>query len=159
MLKPVFCSMLLAGALVGGAFAYPVQDQSQPDEGQQQTKAEGGHHRHGWGKQDSAKRVQHLTKKLNLNSDQQTKVKSILDDEQKQFQTVHQDSAMSPQDRHAKMMDLRKSTDDQIRAVLTPDQQQKFDQMREKRMEKMHRHQNGDQGNPPANPPSSDQQQ
>jgi Spy/CpxP family protein refolding chaperone len=138
-----------------------MQDQqSQPDQSQQQaTEQGGGHHRGGWSKQDTGKRVQRLTKKLNLNSDQQAKVKSILDDQQKQFETIRQDSSMSKQDRRAKMMDLHKSSDDQIRAVLNPDQQQKFDQMRQKQMERMARHHHGDkQGDGTANPPSSPQQ-
>jgi periplasmic protein CpxP/Spy len=160
MLKRAFCSMLLAGAVAGSAFAYPVQEQSQPDQTQQQSGHEGGHRHGGWDHQDTGKRVQHLTKKLNLSSDQQTKVKGILDQQQTEFQSMHQDSSMSRQDRHAKMMDLRKSTDDQIRAVLNPDQQKKFDNMRQKQMQRMRQHQDHQQGSAPtAQPPSSEQPQ
>jgi protein CpxP len=162
MLKRTFFSVLLTGALASFAYAYPTQDQQQtPDQQtQQQPMGEGGHHhRGGWGKQDTGKRVQRLTKKLNLNSDQQTKVKGILDDQQKQMETIRQDSSLSQPDRHAKMMDLHKSTDGQIRALLDSDQQQKFDQMRQKQMERMERHHGGDNKSPSGNPPSSEQQQ
>ena len=160
MLKRAFCSMLLAGAVAGSAFAYSVQEQSQPDQTQQQSDHQAGHRHGGWGHQDTGKRVQHLTKKLNLSSDQQSKIKGILDQQQTQFQSLHQDSSMSRQDRHAKMMDLRKSTDDQIRAVLNPDQQKTFDEMRQKQMERMRQHKEREQGSAPATqPPSSKQPQ
>jgi len=101
---------------------------------------------------DPQKRVQHLTKKLNLSSDQQAKVLTILQDQQKQRENLRNDSSLSQQDRRSKMMDLHKSANEQIRALLTPDQQKKFDQMEQK---KAARHHGGRNDNQPQTPPQS----
>jgi Spy/CpxP family protein refolding chaperone len=59
-----------------------------------------------------------LNSKLDLTAEQKTKVDSIFDEV------------------HPKMEAIRKSTDQQIRAVLNPEQQAKFDKMVEKRAER-----------------------
>lgn len=117
-------------------------DQDQSQQGMQ------GQHKHGKrsGHQpDPQKRVKRMTKQLKLSSDQQSKILDILQDQQKQFESLRSDTSSSQEERHSKMMDLRKSTDDQIRGVLNPDQQKKFDQMlakREQRMQGRHGHKN-----------------
>jgi periplasmic protein CpxP/Spy len=147
MLRHRFHYMFLAILLAGYAYARPLQDQPQdqssqsPAPSRQSQPGMGEHHGHGWGKRhDSQQQVQHLTKKLNLSSDQQAKIKSILDDQQSQAQTMRQDSSLSQQDRHSKMMQLRQTTHEQIRSALNPDQQQKFDAMVQKREQKMRNH-------------------
>jgi hypothetical protein len=80
-----------------------------------------------------AKRVERLTRQLSLTSDQQSKVQGILQQQQASMRNLRQDSSLSPQDRRAKMMDMRSTTDSQIRALLTGDQQQKWDQMQKNR--------------------------
>ena len=116
-----------------GSEANPVQGNT-AQQGEHQ-----GHRHHGsWGGPPSAdKRLAMLTKQLNLTSDQQSKVKPILEDQQKQFETLRQNSSVSPQDRHSKMADLQQSTSSQIRSVLTEDQQKKFDETQQKRRERM----------------------
>ncbi len=100
----------------------------------------GGRH-HAW--PDPAERTQELTKKLKLNSDQQTKVLDILQSEHSQMESLHQDSSLSEQDRHAKMRDIRKSSDTQIRALLDSGQQKKWDEMQAKHEEWGHNHHPG----------------
>jgi periplasmic protein CpxP/Spy len=78
---------------------------------------------------DPAKRAEMLGKQLNLNSDQQGKVLDILKSEQSQMESLHSDTSVSQEDRRSKMMDIHKTSNDQIRALLTPDQQKKFDEM------------------------------
>jgi protein CpxP len=107
----------------------------------------GGRHH---GPPDPAKRTAELTKKLNLTSDQQTKVQDALQSEHSQMESLHQDSSLSQQDRHAKMMDIRKSTDDQIRGVLDATQQKKWDEMQANKHEGMH---NGHGGPPEGGAP------
>ena len=99
-------------------------------------------HEHG-GHFDPAKRTEKLTKKLNLNADQQAKVKDILTSEQSQMQTLHSDTSTAKADRHAKMMDVRKASDDQIRSLLDPTQQQKWDKIEAKHEQKMEKHHGG----------------
>lgn len=81
--------------------------------------------------------VKHLTQKLNLTSDQQTKLKPILEDQRKQMEQIRNDSSLSRDDRMSKMQQLHSSSDTQIRGLLTEDQQKKFDAMREEQHNRM----------------------
>jgi protein CpxP len=76
-----------------------------------------------------------LTKRLNLTTDQQTKLKPILEDEQKQIEAARKDETLSRQDQRARIAQIRRMTKPQIEAILTPDQQKKFDQMKPKKDE------------------------
>jgi len=78
-----------------------------------------------------------LTKALNLTTDQQTQVKSINDDTRSQMMAVRNDTSLSQDDKRSKMMDLHKSSNDKIRAVLTDEQKTKFDAMQAKMQERM----------------------
>lgn len=49
------------------------------------------------------------------------------------MQKIHADASASQQDRRTKMMDSHKESNDQIRALLNPDQQKKWDEMQAKR--------------------------
>ena len=97
-------------------------------------------------------RLQHMTKMLNLTDDQQQKIKPILENQASQMQALHQDTTMSRQDKMAKMMQIRQSSNDQIKAILTPDQQAKFAQMQDRQMEHMG-HGGMGQGQPQQAPP------
>lgn len=102
-------------------------------------------HGPGHGQFDPAKRAAMLTKRLNLSSDQQSKVEEILKSEQSQMQSLRTDSSVSQEDRHSKMMEIHKSSNDQIRALLNDDQQKKWDQMQSRRQEWMQGHHHGGQ--------------
>lgn len=119
---------------VGTALAQGDSQEQQPPQGM------GGHmgHRPMPSVDDQ---VKHLTQKLNLTSDQQAKLKPILEDQRKQMDQIHNDSSLSRDDRFSKMQQLRSSSDTQIRALLTEDQQKKFDAMREE-----HNHMRGGPG-------------
>jgi hypothetical protein len=83
------------------------------------------------------RRTAELTRKLNLTSDQQAKVMSALQSASSQMQSVRQDTSLSQQDRHAKMMDIRTATDAQIRGALDSNQQKKWDRMQARRAQRM----------------------
>ena len=68
-----------------------------------------------------------LTEKLTLTADQQKQVGAIIDNGTSQSKQVRADETLSKDDKRQKMMDIMKSTHDQIRALLTPDQQMQFD--------------------------------
>ena len=70
-----------------------------------------------------------LAEKLNLTDDQKAKVGAILKDDMAQMKTIHEDTTLSDDDRKAKNEALRKSTHDQIRALLTDEQKATFDAM------------------------------
>lgn len=99
--------------------------------------------------------AERLTRRLNLSPDQAAQVKTIDEDTMKQAMAVRDDSSLSKADRRAKMMDLRKASQDKIRAVLNDEQKTKYDamltKMRERRME-----QRG-QGAPTPPPPAAPQ--
>ncbi len=133
--------------------------QQPPDQNAGQGSEHRGEHM-GGGRMNSQGMLDHMTKELNLSSDQQAKIKTILDDQQKQAQALREDTSMSQQDRMSKMRDIHKSTMAQVRAQLTADQQTKFDEMQKTMMGGPggHRrpggdHTHGDQAPPPAPPP------
>lgn len=141
--------LVLAVATVGSVMLYAQQAD--------QNAGQGGEH-HGehmgprGGGMNSQAMLDHMTKELNLTADQQTKIKTILDDQQKQAQSVREDTSLSQQDRMSKMREIHKSTVDQIRAQLNSDQQTKFDEMQKQMME--HR---GGRGGPGGEKPHGDQ--
>jgi hypothetical protein len=70
-----------------------------------------------------------LTKQLKLDADQQQKVLDISMSAQSQMQSLRSDSSVSQEDRRSKMMQIRKTSDEQIRALLDSKQQKKWDAM------------------------------
>jgi Spy/CpxP family protein refolding chaperone len=119
--------ILLRGALavavvLGGATAYA------------QMGAQAGGAEHGQHQPMSAdQRLQMLTQQLNLTSDQQSQIKPILESQSQQMESLRSDSSLSQQDRMSKMKEIRESTNSQIKPILTPDQQTKWQQMMEQR--------------------------
>jgi len=103
-------------------------------------------HAHGRMHMDPAQHAAMLAKHLKLSSDQQSKVEDIFKSEQSQMEGLHSDTSLSQQDRRSKMMDIHKTSNDQVRALLNPDQQKKWDEMQSKREERMHNHHGGDNG-------------
>ena len=79
----------------------------------------------------------HLAKDLNLTDDQKTKVQPIIDQTKPQMAAIHKEAM-------EKMHALLESAGAQIRPLLTPEQQVKFDAMKKahddmrKAMEEMH---------------------
>jgi protein CpxP len=146
MFKQRLLILIAAGAIATATFAAAQDSQSAPPQGNDQQGAPPMAGNGGWqhhGPPDPAQRTQELTKRLKLTSDQQTKVQEILVAEKSQMESMHQDSSAAPQDRRAKMMDIRKSTDTQIRAVLDSTQQKKWDEMQARREERMQNHRGG----------------
>jgi len=156
MLKRYAITLVLA-LFAMGAYSFAQQDQNQPA----QNPNSSGQHEHngggrnGWGPRDPAQMVQHMTQELNLTSDQQSKVLAILQDQQKQMQALRDDTTTPQEDKRAKFMDLHKNTMSQVRAVLTDDQQKKFDEMQQKREQEMGQHRKNSEGN---DQPKSDEQ-
>jgi Spy/CpxP family protein refolding chaperone len=106
-----------------------------------QAKEPGEHgpkHEHGPGPHHMMENpLEHLSKDLNLTDDQKTKVQPIIDQTKPQMAAIHKEAM-------EKMHALLESTGAQIRPLLTPEQQVKFDAMKKahedmrKAMEEMH---------------------
>jgi Spy/CpxP family protein refolding chaperone len=135
--------VLLAASLISIAAPFAA---AQSSDNQQPAQGNGGWHH---GPPDPAQRTQELTRKLKLTADQQTKVQEILQSEHSQMETLHQDASLSQQDRRTKMMDIHKTGDAQIRALLDSNQQKKWDEMQAKREQWGQGHHHGDQQPPP----------
>lgn len=98
----------------------------------------------GRGPMSTADQLKDLTDKLSLTDDQQTKVKTILEDTRAQMQKLRGDDSLSQEDRMAKGRALREAANGKIRDVLTDDQKKKFDQMEQDRRDRMKQRQGGD---------------
>jgi len=140
MFKRCLLILMLSGSLVLAAAPGFSQDNNA---GGQQAAPQGepGHAR---GHFDPAKRTEMLTKQLNLTSDQQAKVLDILKSEQSQMDSLRSDTSLSQEDRRSKMMDIHKTSNDQIRGLLDSNQQKKWDEMQSKHEQWQGHHQPSD---------------
>jgi Spy/CpxP family protein refolding chaperone len=111
-------TLVAASAIALGGF---VVVQAQPGTG-----GGGRWHGHGFG-------LQGITEKLNLTSDQQTKVQPIIDGAKPQIAAIHQEAMQ-------KMKTVMDSTISQIRPLLTPDQQKKLDDIQKAHQDMMNAH-------------------
>ncbi|MEO6805559.1 MAG: hypothetical protein ABI286_11040 [Edaphobacter sp.] len=117
--------------------ATTAQDQAGPQHG-----GRGGPGRH----------VEFLTEKLNLTPDQVTQVKAIDTDSWNQMKALREDTSTAGPDKRAKMMEIRKASQGRIRALLTPDQQTKFDALQAEMRERRGNHGDGQGAPPPPKP-------
>jgi periplasmic protein CpxP/Spy len=145
MLKNCLLALVLAGLTYTVAPSAIAQDNGANDQQPAQNSAPAGHGQRHW---DPQQRTEMLTKRLNLTSDQQAKVLDVFKSEQSQMEGLRSDISLSREDRHSKMMEIHKTSDEQVRALLDPTQQKKWDEMQARREQRMQEHQNGQA--PPA---------
>ena len=117
-MKRNLLTLAAAGAIALGGFAMV---QAQPGHG-----GDGGWHGRGFG-------LEGLVNKLNLTSDQQTKVQPIIDQAKPQIAAIHQEAMQ-------KMKAVMDSTTSQIRPLLTADQQKKLDDIQKAHQDMMNAH-------------------
>ncbi len=75
-------------------------------------------------------RLKEMTEKLALTEEQQGKLKEVFAKYAPKAQEVRKDTALSQEDKRAKMTEIRKSETEEIRALLTPEQKEKMKEMR-----------------------------
>jgi len=80
--------------------------------------------------------MQWLAQQLNLTDDQKEKLRPIMMKEGMDLKALREDTSISPEDKREKAKAIHDKYRPDIRAILTPEQQQKFDQMKEEGMEK-----------------------
>ena len=102
-------------------------------------------------------RAEILTRQLGLNPDQSTQVKALLETERSQMQAIHSNTALSREDMRSQMMAVHQTNDAKLRALLTPDQVTKYDEMQARMRARMQERQSDGQGAPP--PPAGAPQQ
>lgn len=71
-------------------------------------------------------RMDELANRLNLTADQKTKVQEIFSDTREQLRAVRQET-------EPKMADIRRQADGRLQTVLTPEQWQQFQKLRDER--------------------------
>ncbi len=152
-----FVAILCAGLCSSGSVlaqplaALPAQDASstQPQENGPGPD-HGGMHR---GPMSPDQELSHLTKALDLTSDQQTQIKPILQDRHDQLMQLHQDGSLSRDARMAKMKTLDDESNTKLQAVLNDQQKTKYEKMVADRKERMAQmrgmHHGGDDGSAP----------
>jgi len=77
-----------------------------------------------------------MAKELGLTADQKTKMKGLLRQQRTAAEAIMDDEALSRDQRRAKLRELGQNNEAQRRAVLTPEQQKKADEMRARAREK-----------------------
>jgi protein CpxP len=70
-----------------------------------------------------------MAKALDLTDDQKTKVKPIMEEQQKKMTDLRNDKTLSPEDRRAKMKEIRDATGAKLKEVLTAEQYAKWEKM------------------------------
>jgi len=146
MLKHCLLTLMLAGLVYTASSPAVAQSGGGYD---QPSAPAGAPPDHGRGHFDPAKRTQMLTQKLNLTSDQQSKVQDIFTSEQSQMESLRADTSVSKDDRHSKMMAIHSTTNDQVRGLLDPDQQKKWDAMQSRHNQWGGHHGGGDNSGAP----------
>ena len=109
---------------------YVTKQQASPD--QNQTGSAGNRHRDRVGE-----RLEWLSQHLNLTEDQKKQLKPILAGEFKQMKAVGEDASLTQDQKREKMKQIHEASRPQVQAILTPDQQQKFAQMKEEAKERL----------------------
>jgi protein CpxP len=119
------------------------QQQGAPPDGQMQGPEQGGQRG-----MDPERRLQMMQRRLDLNDSQTAQIRQIFTESRAQMETLRSNASLAPEDRRAQMMTLHQGEQARIRAVLTPDQQTKYDAMQARMHERR-----GDDGGPGAPPP------
>lgn len=148
------CGAIALGWLVAnpiGAFAQTNQPQpAQPPPGPR--RAEAGQPAPG-PRFSIDQRVQRYTQQLNLTQEQQTKLRALLEEEQKKIQELRTNTAVAPPERMSKVRQIREETNNKIREMLTPEQREKFDAMPRGQLRRPGEPAAQGQTNPPVQPP------
>jgi Spy/CpxP family protein refolding chaperone len=145
-MRKTLCTIALTGLLGLGMTAF-AQDQSTAS-----TTAPSMHGPRGQ-MMNPDRQLEHLTKSLNLSSDQQTQIKPILESQQQQMMQIHQDQSLSREDKMTKAKGVHEDTSSKIEAVLNDQQKQKYEAMQQKMQERMQeRRQGGAEAQPQAQP-------
>ena len=155
MFRTAVIGMLSAGLGLSAAVAQQETAPPPPPDQQQQGPPPNG--MQGPRHMDPERRVEQMQRRLNLSDSQTAQVRQIFSESHGQMESIRSNASLAPEDRRAQMMSLHQGEQARIRAVLTPDQQAKFDAMQAKMRER--RAEEGGQGAPVPPPPSGSPQQ
>ena len=113
-------SFLALAALTAGPLLRAADDSTAPSPSQRQ-RADGS--------RMADRRLQKLDEQLKLTDAQKTQITAIWKQSAEQSRALRDDTTLTREARRDKVMAIMKTAHDQVRAVLTPDQQKTFDAM------------------------------
>jgi periplasmic protein CpxP/Spy len=126
----VLCCVAQSGVLIVG-LAFGAQAFAQEPGSPPETSAppptqgpSGGHN----GMMDPDEQLARMTTRYSLTAEQQDQIKPILVSQQHQIQGLREGTALSRQDRIAKMQAVRSDSNVRIKAILNDDQKKQFEQ-------------------------------
>jgi periplasmic protein CpxP/Spy len=96
-------------------------------------------------------RLEWLSQHLNLTENQKKQLKPVLMDEFKQMRAVGEDASLTQDQKRERMKQIHEASRPQVQGILTPEQQQKFAQMKEEVKER--RGEKKDKGQSDSQPP------
>jgi periplasmic protein CpxP/Spy len=73
-------------------------------------------------------RLERLTKALNLTDEQKPKVKAVLEEQTKKFEAMRNDSSLTRDERREKFRTMRQEENKKMKAILTPEQFDNYQQ-------------------------------
>ena len=89
-------------------------------------------------------RLQQMSQQLNLTEDQKTKLKPILQEEAQKLRELKNDTSSSRQEKMQKAKQIHSEYKPQIDAILTPEQQQRWQQMKQEAKSRAKQHRKSD---------------
>ncbi|MEJ5253672.1 MAG: hypothetical protein HPY54_00745 [Chthonomonadetes bacterium] len=76
------------------------------------------------------RRWEAIARWLNLTDEQKAKIKNIWQNAREQAQKIRSDTSLKPEEKRARLRELRRSTRQEIGSVLTPEQRTKWERLR-----------------------------
>jgi Spy/CpxP family protein refolding chaperone len=78
-------------------------------------------------------RLERMSTELELTAEQKPKVKAVLEESMKKMQEIRSDSNLAPEDRRTKMRTIREDESKAMKAILKPEQFDKYEKMAQQR--------------------------
>ncbi len=85
----------------------------------------------GPGKAQRGDRFKMMVEQLKLTEDQKAKIKPILEEDQKAMKALREDQSLDKATRRQKREEIIKRSGEQVRPLLTPEQQKTFDEIKD----------------------------
>jgi Spy/CpxP family protein refolding chaperone len=124
MNKPILLTLALAVVAAAPVTTRAEDEKPAAPAGERPARAPGA------GPRDVAERLKTLKEKLGLTDEQTAKIKEVFEKHRDEFATLRKDESLKPEDKRAKMLELRKAEMGEVRALLTPEQQEKMKELR-----------------------------
>jgi len=124
---------LLTALLCGASILLVQTCQAQSPDASPATSGTAQHPLDRFGNRKPGERLERLTEALSLTPDQQAKIKAIFLASRPQAKAAKENNTISERDRRLQLRAIREADGTQIRAILTPEQQAKWDAMQQNR--------------------------